>query len=147
MRTAKNIQGSSAFWGAQRHGSERTASLEAPRVSSGSAWIMAPSCATTGRRYLTIKNNAEKRLYPPNLLEPLWGLENRPGRLPCLGHNLEERPLPCVLPERMLRLGVTRLLGRLVFYYRREEVMTGFLIVWGSEAGSKGRVGCGSAAV
>ena len=108
---------------------------------------MAPSCATTDRRYLTIKNNAGKRSYPPNLLKPLWGLKNRPGRLPCLGHNLEERPLPCVLPERVLRLEVTQLLGRLVFYYRREEVVAGFLIVWGSETGSKGRVGRGSAAV
>lgn len=86
-------------------------------------------------------------MHPPNLLEPLRGLENRPGRLPRLGYNLEERPLPCVLPEGVLSIEVTELLGRLVFYYWREETVVGFLIVWSSEAGSKGRVCRGSAAV
>jgi len=64
---------------------------------------MTSSCAATDRRYSIVRNNGGKRLCFPNLPESLWGVKDRLGRLPRLGNDPEEGPLPWVLPERMLR--------------------------------------------
>jgi len=99
------------------------------------------SCATTDRRYSIVRNNAGRQLCFSDLPEPLRGLEDRLSRLPRLGNDPEERPLPWVLPEKVLRFEATQLFGCLIFYNWGEEAVAWFFIVWGREARSKGRVG------
>lgn len=94
-----------------------------------------------------VRNNGGKQLRSLNLPESLRGFENRLGHLPRFGYDPEERPLPRVLLERVLRFEVAKLLRRLIFYDRGEEAVEGFFIVWGGETRSEGRVGRNFAAV
>ena len=106
------------IWGGLKF--KRTVSLGVNDISSNPTWFISSSCVRADRRYIGVRNYGGEKPQLPNLLKSLRGLENRPGRLPRLGHDPGERALPHLLLESLLGFEATQLPWRFAFYDRGE---------------------------